>query len=575
MSDRAESLPSPSHPWYREPLLLVVVAAWAALFVARLTTLTLRGEETRRARVAYEMVETGDWIVSRQQGVPFADRPPFGEWMIAVSSFVCGEMTPTAVRLPAIFGVLAAAIWTFVYTRRFLSPLGALGSSLMFLTFGQVLQLGRLAETEGVFVGVLTTGLFGWHLAYRAGRPAWQTWMWGYFWGALAALAKGPQGAVYFAAPVVLYLLLRRDWRYLVSFSHAAGLAVFGLLFGGWWLAYLQATDLTTAKTVLFGLVEMRLANKGSLWVHMLAFPVQVGSCLLPWVVLLVRYFDRRLRADLGPARDAVLFCTAAIVATIPSLWFIIGTVSRHYFGMFACFAVLAGVVLDRSLTAAPESSLGKGWRLFQRSLCGAMVVCAVGVAVMPWIELDWARRLEQPPLFAAGFLCVALATVVLVVRSLRVPGSTPEAARARFLGFAGCAAFVGLLYVGVGVNVFGRMASDNAAQTAALKQSLPPGAKLVSFGPLEHQFTFFYRDPIALLPWPTAEAAPPTDFEYFAFTKGAADPTFSFAWEPVAVVSCERNHKAAPIRAVVVGRRLAAKSDEHVAEQNGSTQRR
>lgn len=567
-------------PWYRDPLVLLVLAVWCGAYQLRLTGLTLRGEESRRARSAYEMVETGDWIVSRQQGAVFADRPPLGEWAIAASAMLCGDWTPTAVRLPATLGVLVAALWTFVFTRRFLSRLGAAASAVVLLTFGQVLQLGRLAETEGVFLGVLTTGLFGWHIAYRAGRSAWQVWIWGYFFGALAALAKGPQGGVYFGAPVVLYLLLQRDWRFLFSFGHMAGLGVFALVFGGWWAAYWHATDLATAKAVLFGLVEMRLNNVGSIWVHIATFPLMLLASLLPWSLLLVRYLDRRFWAELDPdrgptdgssrdgtlhedssrgisARDGVLFCLAAIGATIPSLWFILGTVSRHYFGMFASFAVLSGTVIDRCLQADLASSLGRGWRLFVRGFAATAAVLGLGMAIVPLFDFDWGRRLAQPWWFAAPFAVASLVAAGMLFRSLQKssPGEATELRR--FRGVVVLGMFLVAAYLGPTINVLARIAGDNAEQTAALKQKLPPGTKLVSFGQLEHLFTFYYRDAIELLPWPAPDAPPPHDLEYFAFTKAMGPPPLPFAWEEVAVVSCERNHRDVPTRAVVVGRRL------------------
>ena len=59
-------------PWQ---LLLLGAFVWAVYF-SRLDALPFRGEETRWARVAWEMRETGDWIVPRCQGIPLYSRPP-------------------------------------------------------------------------------------------------------------------------------------------------------------------------------------------------------------------------------------------------------------------------------------------------------------------------------------------------------------------------------------------------------------------------------------------------------------------------------------------------------------------
>jgi len=55
--------------------------------------------ETQRAEVSREMVESGDWIVPRLNGVIFATKPPLGYWLMALSLKVRGQSDELAVRL--------------------------------------------------------------------------------------------------------------------------------------------------------------------------------------------------------------------------------------------------------------------------------------------------------------------------------------------------------------------------------------------------------------------------------------------------------------------------------------------
>lgn len=539
-----------------EPMLGLVLLAWCGLYAARLTTLTIRGEESRRARVAYEMLETGDWFVPRQQGIPFADRPPFHEWMIALAAILTGEMTTAAVRLPAISGVLLAAAATYRFTRRFLSPYGAAAAAISFLSFVQVLQLGRLAESEGVFVGVTTAALFGWHVGYRSGRPPWRVWMTTYAWTAAAALTKGPQGAVYVCAAVGLYLLIRRDWRYLFAPGHAAGLALFALLFGGWYCGCALTENAATAQGTVFAMVNMRLANRGSLPMHMLRYPWLLAAAMLPWSPLLLRYAWPGFRRELGSARDGVVFCTAALAATFPSVWLIYGAAGRHYLSMYPCFAVLIGVVLERTFFARPEASLVAGWRWFCRLSAAAAVGGAAVVVAQPWIDADWARRTTLPVGESASFVAAVVASLGVLAWSMRSATSGVRSAGVRFAGFLSLNVLLGAAYVGVAISMLAVMANDHAEQTAAAKRLLPSTAKLVSFGELEHVFTFDFGDPIRLLPPPTSAAEIPADVEYFAYSP-TMWPSFRVPaeWDEIAVVSCDRNAKPVPERTVVIGR--------------------
>ena len=187
----------------------------AAIYGARLTTLPIRGEETRRAEVATEILRTGDWIVPREQGAPFLSRPPLGSYPIALLEMLWGTGSLLAVRLPSVVATWLMTLIVYGYSRRFLEPLGALAAGFAFATTGMVLQLGRLAETDALFTLFVGGSLLLWHWGYSSQwRRPWP-WVAGYLFAALGALTKGPQAPVYFVGSIALYLAWRREWRQL------------------------------------------------------------------------------------------------------------------------------------------------------------------------------------------------------------------------------------------------------------------------------------------------------------------------------------------------------------------------
>lgn len=82
------------------------------IYGTRLTTLTIRGEEPRRAGVAKEMLATGEWFVPRLQGQPFLTRPPLQNWSIAL----CTKLTSDdrlAMRLPSALAIMLTTLLVF------------------------------------------------------------------------------------------------------------------------------------------------------------------------------------------------------------------------------------------------------------------------------------------------------------------------------------------------------------------------------------------------------------------------------------------------------------------------------
>jgi len=546
---------SSRRPWWREPAYGLVVLLWAGLYTTQLGRPPLRGEETRRAQIAQEMIQTGDVVVPRQQGLIFADRPPLFEWTIAATGVVVGDLTASTVRIPSALAALLAAATIMVYCSRFLSAHGTAAAAIVFLTFGQITQFGRSAESEAVNIAWLTLALLGWHACYQHRSVSWRAWSLGYFFAALSGLTKGPQGPIYFAAAVGAYLMIRRDWRFLVSWGHVVGMGLFAIVFGGWWWAFRDATDPISARTILFGLIEGRVLSDGSRLQHALIMPLMVLGGLLPWSPLLLRYLDRRFRHELGTARDAVVFCATAVVVTFPTICFVLNSMSRHFLGLSGCFAVLCGVVVDRSLVAGWSTSLGRGWTLYIRSLGVTAAVGGVVVMGAGFIDARWADTIAQPWSFAVMFLLAAFATAGIAWKSTGV-SATSSAARRRFAAVACLAAFVALTQVGVYTSGVDRLANDTAAQTAAVKAALPVGASLVSFDPIDHVFLFHYADAIPVLPWPDDAQPMQRNVEYFAFAPAYTSSTPPFAWEEVAVVTCDRTPQTNSQRKVIIGRR-------------------
>ncbi len=121
---RADSRAPTRRRFFREWEFLALAIVIAVIYGARLTTLPIRGEETRRAEVATEILRTGDWIVPREQGAPFLSRPPLGSYPIALLEIHLGSGSLLAVRLPSVVATWLMTLIVYGYSRRFLEPLG-------------------------------------------------------------------------------------------------------------------------------------------------------------------------------------------------------------------------------------------------------------------------------------------------------------------------------------------------------------------------------------------------------------------------------------------------------------------
>jgi len=543
--------------------LLLLLAMVATIYGARMGTMPLRGEESRWAHGAALMIETGDWIVPRQQLEVFPERPPLGSWAMAVVGLVRGEVDVVAVRLPSVVAVVLTTWLVFVYARTFLGGLGALAAAAGFATMGQVLQIGRLGESEAVFTLFVSASLLLWHLGYVRRWPAVSAWTIGYACAALGALTKGLQAPLYFMATTTVFLAWNRDWRTWLSWSHAAGLAVFAAIVGAWQVPFCLMTDAEAVVAVWTGLVGDRLGLAGLLS-HLAKYPLETFVCTLPWSPLVLQLVSPRLRRSLYVASGHVTFLLVAIAVTYPTVWFSVGARGRYYMPLYPCIAVLLGLIVERSVRAPLGSFVRGGWSRF---LIGVAAACAAGGLVVAGAGLTPAlERIVQPPLMAVAFGAAGLAAAAVALWACKGADRRAEVA------IYAITAFVGLAYTGVVINVMMAGWDDLAERVAEARSRLPAPERLVSFGAIHHRFCYYYGDTIAQLRWPERTEDVPAGVDYFCFAHHRNDTpqrraegrgrtwsttpgTLPFAWQEIARVPCESRLRSVHHNTVIIGR--------------------
>ncbi len=558
--------PASGRSLFREIETWLLILLVVGIYFSRLTTLTIRGEESRWARVAQEMAASGDWIVPRQQGEPFPDRPPLNSWAMILAARLVGGFSLVAVRLPSVLATLLTTLAIYAYSRQYLSRVGALAAGAAFATMGQVLQLGRLAESDALLTLFVTCGLFAWHAGYAVRHDARSAWLWGYFAAALAGLTKGPQGPIYFVAITCLFLAARRDWRFLLSRWHFVGIAMFVVILGIWQLPFLQSLDWKHARAVWSegGEVGTRFqyASLGKALGHWLGYPFEVFACMLPWSFLLPVLATRWLRENLREARPMVLFLLTACAVAFPSCWLPAHSRARYFMSLYPCIAPLMGLVVERSWQATSDGWWQRSWDRYLRGGIALITMAGLGlVLAKPLGRIDELEMLDALSWqFILCYAVAAIAAIAICVWSRR----RQEVLRVR-MAILTLAGFWGLTYTGAVMNLQSFTANNPAHDIRAVHDLIPADEHLVSLGPVHHLFAYYYQDPIELKKLSRRREVPPVDATYFCFSIDPSVPAveISFPWQRIAEISCERARSSQPKVKVIVGKRITSLAQE------------
>ncbi len=544
---------------------------WACLLTAAIgygygaLGVPLQGEESRWARGAEWMLLSGDWIVPRQQGTVFPERPPMNSWLMAVGGLARGWVDPVAVRLPSIVAVLATMWLLYAYGKRMVGHTTGILAAVIYGSLGQVLQLGRRGESEAVFTLLLAASLLVWHASWEAKRPAWQSWVAGFSLAALAALTKGLQGPVYFVAATAAYLWWTGNLPAIITRAYALGVVTLAAIVGAWFVPFVWMTDATAAADIWTGLARDRVGIAG-LVKHLASYPFETAGCLLPWSPLLLQFGYRHVRIQVTRTGGTLLsFLICCLAVTYPTMLAATGARGRYYMPLYPIIALLIahGISLTMETTGGWAKS---GFRLWQYVMAGVMMAVPGALLAMAygWLPFGWSVHLVG--LESHLWLLLVLAILVVgLVRRYAKPSRGWELAPVAI----GC--WIMLAYGLLWMPITGRQLNDLTLSVEKLK--LQHGIdSLSSLGPIYHRFAYYCRTPIRELSWPESRSDVPDDIEFFCFGRLRNDTNerrafgrgrswrpvegrVPFRWVEIARINCDPPKREQANRVVIIGK--------------------
>lgn len=359
---------------------LCLLAIWAGIYLPALGTTEIKGEEGRRIFPALAMLDSGDWLVPQLAGEAYLRKPPLINWSIALAMQMTGRRDEWAARLPSVLGALALGLVVVWATASWLRPGGALMAAIFAMANISLIEKGRLAEIEALYVAFTGMAMVWWMRGFRLQANRWVTWLGcGVFLG-LGLLTKGPLHLLFFYALVISVYLRERSGREFFNWAHLAGLLVAVSLFAAWMTPYLQATpggEATATWQAQF--VERITENQFDFGSWLLSVPRGLSN-FLPWVVLAPLLWYRS-PGDALPPREASLLRGGrdTLAVLYVGMLLIPGVLVRYTMPMLPALGVLLALALRDRL----PGGVAVVWK---RILFGMLCLLAVASAIAPLV---------------------------------------------------------------------------------------------------------------------------------------------------------------------------------------------
>ena len=220
----------------RQKSWLTLAALWLLLLLmASLRPLAIP-DEGRYGEIGRWMLQSGDWLTPRLNGLPFFHKPAYLYWLEAISLATFG-VSAFALRLvPALHaGLMLVALYlaarhisTETIARR---AAVMLGTSLTFLVGGQYINHDMLVAT---WIGV---AIWYFAFAFNAGdKPNATLARLGFAACALGMLSKGLIGIALPGLVIFIWLIWTRQFKKILYLPWVSGLALFSVIALPWFV---------------------------------------------------------------------------------------------------------------------------------------------------------------------------------------------------------------------------------------------------------------------------------------------------------------------------------------------------
>ena len=197
-------------------IILVILGYFCFMLGNGIISLTIP-DEVFYAQIAKEMIKLHSWMTPYMFGQPQFEKPILLYWLLKIAFMIFGLTSFAARFFPALFGMIGVLATYFLGVWGFKDQKKALISAIVLMTSGLYLGLARTVFTDLIFSVFILLSLLSFYRGYSSVKRKGGGVLLFFVFAALAVLSKGPLGVIIPLLTVIIFLLIKRDLKFLFN----------------------------------------------------------------------------------------------------------------------------------------------------------------------------------------------------------------------------------------------------------------------------------------------------------------------------------------------------------------------
>jgi 4-amino-4-deoxy-L-arabinose transferase-like glycosyltransferase len=320
-----------------------------------------------------------EWMTPLIFGQPQFEKPPLTYWLIEFAFNTWGESPVTARLFPALFAIIGVMALYWLGLMGFKDELKAFLSSLVLATAAFYAVMGKMVFTDMIFTVFILCAFAMFVWAYTDRRMQAPGLIGFYVFCGLSILTKGPLGFAILHIAVVLFLLYRREIKFLNNWGVPAGLLLCVAIALPWYVyTYKQYGHAFTHEFFYNDHWRRLVSAEHRANDHWFFYPMTMLAGLFPWTLFLGAAFVDLFKRLKSTVSIIDYLSLSWIIAVLIVFQFAHSKLTSYILPLFPALALMTGNFLGNSLTQIQRR------RGLQNALYATFAIVALlGVAVM------------------------------------------------------------------------------------------------------------------------------------------------------------------------------------------------
>lgn len=354
---------------------LLLISLWVLFYELGGPNMYHLRNESRRAEISREMIQTGNWLIPQLEEETILTKPPLFYWSVALCSLK-DDVTQCTARIPSAVAGFGTVIFTFLLGLILFDIRVAFLSAFALIATNFFMHQARYAELEGMLSFFIAASLFFFMKGYKDTQR--QGLWFGLFFvmTGLGMMTKGPFAMTFPFIAILGLLLFTRNMKLLKSKAFLRGIIPYLIIVLPWPLFIMKD------KPAFIGLVLWETVFRAATgFVHREPFPfyfTELPRVLFPWIAVLPFAVWIACSQRLRSKRNELVFLLFWFLGNLLFLSVLKSKRDYYLFPITPAVALLIGATWQPLWLWLREKTAARGALLTRCGFCAGALLAGV-----------------------------------------------------------------------------------------------------------------------------------------------------------------------------------------------------